>query len=381
MEVHCGRKRGKSMIIGILKEIKEGENRVSLTPAGAHTLVADGHTVLVETKAGEGSGLPDREYADQGAGITSREEIFKKAGLIVKVKEPLDSEWQFFREDQILFTYLHLASSELLTKALLERRITGVAYETVQDGGGRLPLLVPMSEVAGRMSVQLAMRFLETDYGGRGVLLSGVPGVPPADVVILGCGVVGLNAAKIAVGLGAHVTILDINHDRLKYIDDILHGNAITVYSNPYTVQRAVSYADVVIGAVLVTGARAPVLVTEKMVARMKPGSVIIDVSVDQGGAVETTRPTTHASPVYRLFNVIHYGVPNIPAGVPRTSTYALTNATLPYIRAIASKGIKQAAAEDEALAMGINCAKGSLTHEAVASAFRMPSKKWQKVL
>ena len=369
------------MIIGVLKEIKEGENRVSLTPAGAHTLVADGHNVLVETSAGEGSGLTDAHYTEQGAEITSREEVFRKAALIVKVKEPLESEWRYFHEGQILFTYLHLASSEPLTRALLERGVIGVAYETVEDRDGRLPLLVPMSEVAGRMSVQVAMRFLETDYGGRGVLLSGVPGVPPADVVILGCGVVGLNAAKIAVGLGAHVTILDINHDRLKYIDDILHGNVITVYSNPYTVQRSVAYADVVIGAVLLPGARAPVLVTEKMVSRMKPGSVIIDVSVDQGGSVETTRATTHAEPVYRLYDVIHYGVPNIPAGVPRTSTYALTNATLPYIRVIAAKGIKKAAEEDRAIALGINCARGVLTHEAVAAALKISCKPWHKVV
>ncbi|HEY3276037.1 MAG TPA: alanine dehydrogenase [Syntrophorhabdaceae bacterium] len=369
------------MIIGIPKEIKEGENRVSLTPAGAHTLVMDGHTVLVETRAGEGSGLTDPEYAREGAEITSQEEVFRRAEMIVKVKEPLETEWRFFREGQILFTYLHLASSQSLTNALLEKSVIGIAYETVEDLQGRLPLLVPMSEVAGRMSVQVAMRFLETDYGGRGVLLSGVPGVPPADVVILGCGVVGLNAAKIAVGLGAHVTILDVSHDRLKYIDDILHGNVITVHSNPFTVQRAVSYADVVIGAVLLPGAKAPVIVTEKMVNRMKSGSVIIDVSVDQGGSVETTRPTTHADPVYRLFDVIHYGVPNIPAGVPRTSTYALTNTTLPYIRVIASKGIKRAAEEDRAVALGINCVRGVLTHEAVASAFNMPWKAWQKVL
>jgi len=369
------------MIVGVLKEIKEGENRVSLTPAGAHTLVSDGHTVLVETMAGEGSGLGDSEYTAEGVEIATRDEIFKKAALIIKVKEPLESEWRFFREGQVLFTYLHLASSEPLTRALLEGGVTAVAYETVEDRDGRLPLLVPMSEVAGRMSVQLAMRFLETDYGGRGILLSGVPGVPPAEVVILGCGVVGLNAAKLAVGLGAHVTILDIDHDRLKYIDDILHGNVITVYSNPYTIQRAVTYADVVIGAVLLTGARAPVLVTEKMVTRMKPGSVIIDVSVDQGGSVETIRPTTHREPVYRLYDVIHYGVPNIPAAVPRTSTYALTNATLPYIRVIAAKGIRKAAEEIRGVALGINCARGMLTHEAVAAAFKMGWKPWNKVL
>jgi alanine dehydrogenase len=381
MEVHDGRKREDFMIIGVLKEIKEGENRVSLTPAGAHTLVSDGHTVLLETRAGEGSGLSDSEYTNEGAEIASREEIFKRAALIIKVKEPLEPEWKFFREGQVLFTYLHLASSEQLTKGLLERGIIGVAYETVEDREGRLPLLIPMSEVAGRMSVQVAMRFLETDYGGRGILLSGVPGVPPAEVVILGCGVVGLNAAKIAVGLGAHVTILDIDHDRLKYIDDILRGNVITVYSNPFTIQRAVTYADVVIGAVLLTGARAPVLVTEKMVTRMKPGSVIIDVSVDQGGSVETTRPTTHADPVYRLYDVIHYGVPNIPAGVPRTSTYALTNATLPYIRVIAAKGIRKAAEEIKGVALGINCARGTLTNEAVAAAFKMGWKPWSKAL
>jgi alanine dehydrogenase len=238
-----------------------------------------------------------------------------------------------------------------------------------------------MSEVAGRMSVQVAMRFLETDYGGRGVLLSGVPGVPPADVAILGCGVVGFNAAKIAVGLGAHVTMLDIDHNRLKYIDDIFHGNAITVYSNPYAVERVVRYSDVVIGAVLITGARAPVLVTEKMVSQMRQGSVIIDVSVDQGGSVETTKPTTHAEPVYTLHNVIHYGVPNIPAAVPRTSTYALSNATLPYIRAIASKGLWNAAREDSGLALGINCVRGSLTHPAIASAFGMDWKQWDKIV
>ncbi len=369
------------MIIGVLKEIKEGENRVSMTPAGVHTLAMDGHRVLVESRAGEGSGLTDLEYAGEGAVIASRETIFAEAELIVKVKEPLETEWGSFKEGQILFTYLHLASSEMLTRALLNQGITGVAYETVEDRDGRLPLLVPMSEVAGRMSVQVAMRFLETDYGGRGVLLSGVPGVPPADVVILGCGVVGVNAAKIAVGLGAHVTMLDINHDRLKYIDDILHGNVITVYSNPYTVQRAVRYADVVIGAVLLTGARAPVLVTEKMVSQMKQGSVIIDVSVDQGGSVETTRPTTHGEPVYRLHDVIHYGVPNIPAAVPRTSTYALTNATLPYIRTIASKSLRRAAEEDGGLALGINCAQGALTHSAVASAFDMDWKPWTDVV
>jgi alanine dehydrogenase len=370
------------MIVGVPKEIKEGENRVALTPAGVHTLVREGHTVLVEEGAGEGSGLTDDEYSREGAGLVpSGKRIFTKADLIVKVKEPLASEWPLLREGQVLFTYLHLASSETLTRALLERKIIGIAYETVQDKEGRLSLLVPMSEVAGRMSIQVAMRFLETDYKGRGILLSGVPGVPPAEVVILGCGVVGLNAAKTAAGLGAHVTVFDVSHDRLKYVDDIMHGNVMTVYSTQYTIQKTIAYADVLIGAVLVAGARAPVLVTEKMVSQMKPGAVIIDISVDQGGCIETIRPTTHQEPIYTLHDVIHYAVPNIPAAVPRTSTYALTNATLPYIQTVASKGIKKAASEDESLASGINCAKGVLTHTAVAESFHMKGKPWYKVI
>jgi alanine dehydrogenase len=369
------------MIIGVLKEIKEGENRVALTPAGADTLVRDGNTVLVESKAGEGSGLTDEEYMQTGVEMVTSQEIYDRAELIIKVKEPLETEWPRFRAGQILFTYLHLASSEKLTKALLDSGITGMAYETVQDERGRLPLLIPMSEVAGRMSVQAAMRLLETDYGGRGILMSGVPGVPPAEVVILGGGVVGLNAAKIAAGLGAHVTILDVNHDRLKYIDDILHGTVTTIYSNSYAVSQAIGYADVLIGAVLVTGARAPLLVTGGMVSRMKTGSVIVDVSVDQGGCVETIHVTTHAEPVYKVHDVIHYGVPNIPAAVPRTSTYALTNATLPYIRVIALKGLKMAVQEDPSLAGGINLVKGVPSHRAVAESFGMDWKPWHDLI
>jgi len=369
------------MIIGVLKEIKEGENRIALTPAGADALVRDGSSVLVESEAGEGSGLTDEEYAQTGAEVVTAQEIYDRAELIVKVKEPLETEWPKFNAGQILFTYLHLASSEKLTKALLGSGITGMAYETVQDETGRLPLLTPMSEVAGRMSVQAAMRLLETDYGGRGILLSGVPGVPPAEVVILGGGVVGLNAAKIAAGLGAHVTILDVNHDRLKYIDDILHGTVTTIYSNSYTVSHAIGYADVLIGAVLVTGARAPLLVTDEMVSRMKTGSVIVDVSVDQGGCVETIHATTHAEPAYKVHDVIHYGVPNIPAAVPRTSTYALTNATLPYIRTIALKGLKRAVQEDASLAGGINLAKGVLAQKAVAESFGMDWKHWYDLI
>jgi alanine dehydrogenase len=369
------------MIIGVLKEIKEGENRIALTPAGADMLVRDGNSVLVESKAGEGSGLTDEEYVQTGAEIVTAHEIYSRAELIVKVKEPLETEWPQFKPGQILFTYLHLASSEKLTQGLLESGIIGMAYETVQDETGRLPLLIPMSEVAGRMSVQAAMRLLETDYGGRGILMSGVPGVPPAEVVILGGGIVGLNAAKIAAGLGAHISILDVNHDRLKYIDDILHGTVTTIYSNPYTISQAIEYADVLIGAVLVTGARAPMLVTDKMVSRMKSGSVIVDVSVDQGGCVETIHVTTHAEPAYKIHDVIHYGVPNIPAAVPRTSTYALTNATLPYIRTIALKGLKKAVQEDASLAGGINLAKGLLAHRAVAESFGMDWRSWHDLI
>lgn len=368
------------MIIGIPKEIKEGENRVSMTPAGVHALALDGHTVLVEQGAGLGSGLADEEYANEGAEVVdSRRSVFARSDMIVKVKEPLEIEWPLLREGQILFTYLHLASSEKLTKGLLKRRITGIAYETMEDKDGRLPLLIPMSEVAGRISVQVAMRLLEADYGGRGVLLSGVPGVAPAEVVIIGCGIVGLNAAAIASGAGAHVTVLDVSHERLRYVEDIMRGCITTLYSTSYAIQKAVQYADVVIGAVLVPGARAPILVTEQMVSRMKPGSVIVDVSIDQGGSIETIRPTSHAEPTYKLYDVIHYAVPNMPASVPRTATFALTNATLPYVRAIASAGVKKAAEGNLTIASGINMRRGTLTYPAVADAFKMKWKAWNR--
>jgi alanine dehydrogenase len=369
------------MIIGVLREIKEGENRISLTPAGVKTLKLDGHTVLVETGGGVGSGIANDEYSREGADLVSSRDIYERSDLIVKVKEPLETEWDCYREGQMLFTYLHLSSSERLTQAMLNKKIIGIAYETVQTPDGRLPLLTPMSEVAGRMSIQMAMRFLEKDYGGRGVLLSGVPGVPPAEVVIIGGGVAGINAAKIACGQGAHVTILDIDHERLRYIDDMLHGNVITVYSNPYTIEKATGYADVLIGAVLIPGAKAPVLVTEDMVSRMKAGSVIIDISVDQGGSVATTRLTTHADPIYTVHGVIHCGVPNIPASVPRTSTFALTNATLPYIRKIAGQGLRKAALDDDALSWGINCIDGVLTHPMVAETFGKNWMSWREAL
>jgi len=286
------------MIIGIPREIKEGENRVSMTPAGVHALVSAGHNVLLEKGAGTGSSLTDEEYANEGAEIVeSKRTIFARSDMIVKVKEPLETEWPLLQEGQILFTYLHLASSEKLTKGLLKSKITGIAYETMEDSDHRLPLLTPMSEVAGRISVQVAMRFLESDHGGRGVLLSGVPGVAPAEVVIIGCGIVGLNAARVASGLGAHVTVIDVSHSRLKYVEDIMRGCVMTIYSTSYAIQKAAQYADVLIGAVLVPGARAPVLVSEQMVACMKPGSVIVDVSIDQGGCIETIRPTSHGEP------------------------------------------------------------------------------------
>lgn len=368
------------MIVGIPKEIKEGENRVSMTPAGVHALVMDGNHVLVEQRAGAGSGLSDEEYAKEGAEIVdNRRSIFARSDMIVKVKEPLEIEWPLLQEGQILFTYLHLASSEKLTKGLLKRRITGIAYETMEDKNGQLPLLIPMSEVAGRISVQVAMRFLEADYGGRGILLSGVPGVAPAEVVIIGCGIVGLNAAAIASGLGAHVTVLDISHERLRYVEDILRGCVTTLYSTSYSIDKAVRSADVVIGAVLVPGARAPIVVTEQMVACMKPGSVIVDVSIDQGGCVETIRQTSHSEPTYKLYDVIHYAVPNMPASVPRTATFALTNATLPFVRTIASDGVKKAAEANLTIASGINMRRGTIAYPAVANAFKMRWKAWDR--
>jgi alanine dehydrogenase len=374
--------KGGPMVIGVPREIKEGENRVAITPAGVHALTRKGHTVLIEENAGLASGLTDDDYIHEGAQIVAEsKDIFSGAELIVKVKEPLPDEWLLLREGQMIFTYLHLASSKELTSALLEKKTIAVAYETMQDRDGRLPLLVPMSEIAGRMSVQVATQYLQSDYNGRGILLSGVPGVPAAEIIILGCGIVGMNAARIAVGLGAHVTVFDVSHERLKYIDDIMGGRVTTIYSTSYAIKTAAIWADVLIGAVLVTGAHAPLLVTDEMVSRMKPRSVIVDVSVDQGGCIETIRPTTHKEPVYLVHNVVHYGVPNMPASVPRTSTYALTNATLPYIEEIALKGIKKAASDNSLLSSGINCAGGFITHQAVAESFQMKWTPWDKVI
>lgn len=370
------------MIVGVPKEIKDGERRVAVTPAGVRAFREHGHQALVESDAGEGSRISDAEFRRAGARVvTQAKEIFARSELVLKVKEPLPPEHPLLRPGQLLFTYLHLASSRELVRALLASGVTALGYETVETDAGALPLLVPMSEIAGKMSVQTGARLLEVQTGGRGTLLGGVPGVPPAQVVILGCGVAGANAAKVAVGMGAQVTILDINHDRLKYLDDVLRGNVITVYANSHSIERAVSYADLFIGAVLVAGARAPKLVTRAMVRKMKRGAVIVDISVDQGGCVETIRPTSYSDPHYELYGVLHYAVPNIPAAVPRTATHALTNATLPWALEIADKGLPQALSGNPALARGLNIAHGHVVHPAVARAFHMRPAKWEDLV
>lgn len=359
------------MVIGVPTEIKEAEKRVAITPAGVEELTRAGNRVLVQKGAGVGSGLTDSEYAAAGATLVpDAATVYAEAELVLKVKEPLPEEYPKLREGQILFTYLHLAASRTLTEALRERRVTALAYETLQLADGSLPLLVPMSEVAGRMAVQVGAQFLEQPYGGRGVLLGGVPGVPPAEVVIIGGGTVGLNAARVAIGMGAHVTIIDANPVRLRYLDEILHGNVFTLMSNRYNIQRSVAYADLLVGAVLIAGAKAPRLVTEDIVRNMKPGAVIVDVAVDQGGCIETVdHATTHTDPVYVKHGVVHYAVSNMPGAVPRTSTYALTNATLPWVIRIAQRGLRAALAESEPLQKAVNVMAGKVVHPAVAAA------------
>lgn len=357
------------MNIGIPMEIKPGENRVAIAPPGVRALVRARHRVFIERNAGVGSGIEDGEFTVAGAAILdSADEVWNESTLIMKVKEPLAPELARIRNDHILFTYLHLAADARLTRQLIASGVTAIGYETIETDDGRLPLLVPMSEIAGRMAAQVGARLLEMGFGGKGILLGGVPGVAPADVVIVGCGVVGFNAAKIAVGMGAEVTILDIDHDRMRYVDDVLHGNVITLHSNPVTVERAVTFADLVIGAVLIPGAKAPVLVSDEMVGMMKPGSVIIDVAVDQGGCVETIHPTTHAEPTYRVHEVLHYGVTNMPGAVPRTSTYALTNATLGYAQLIADLGLNTALEHSTPLRRGLNLLNGRVAHPGVAA-------------
>jgi alanine dehydrogenase len=366
------------MIIGVPKEVKDHESRVGVTPAGVKALVEAGHKVLVEQKAGLLSAMPDDEYQAAGAEIVgSAHDVWRLAEMIVKVKEPVESEYRHFREGLVLFTYLHLAPIRGLTDALLTSKVAGIAYETVRDRTGALPLLTPMSEVAGRMSVQVGATYLEKERGGRGVLLGGVPGVPPGNVCIIGGGIVGTNAAKIALGMGAKVTLIDLNLNRLRELDDIFNGRVFTVASNSYNVERAVAEADLVIGGVLIPGAAAPKIVTRAMVEKMKPGAVIVDVAIDQGGCIETAHPTTHSNPSYVVSGVVHYCVTNMPAAVPNTSTLALTNATFPYVLKLARMGAKAAISEDKGIAEGVNTFNGILTYGAVAAA---QNRDWQPV-
>lgn len=356
------------MIIGVPKEVKDHESRVGITPAGAKALTEAGHKVLVEQNAGALSSFPDDEYQAVGAEIVGEAyHVWGNADMVVKVKEPTREEYFHFREGLTLFTYLHLAPLTELTDILLQRKVTGIAYETVRDRFGGLPLLTPMSEVAGRLSVQIGATYLYKEYGGRGVLLGGVPGVLPGEVCILGGGIVGTNAAKMALGLGAKVTLIDLNLNRLRELDDIFSGRVFTLASNSYNVAKAVSEADLVIGGVLIPGHAAPKIVTRSMVSRMKKGSVIVDVAIDQGGCIETAKPTTHSDPSYEVDGVVHYCVTNMPAAVPNTSTLALTNATFPYVLKLAQMGAKAAIANDLGIAEGINTIEGKLTYKAVA--------------
>lgn len=359
------------MIIGLPKEIKDGENRVGLTPGAVKALVSRNHRVLVEQGAGEGSFLTDEEYAAAGAEVVTHAADAWSAQLVVKVKEPIAQEYQYLREDLILFTYLHLAADRPLTEVLLSSGTTAIAYETVQTPDRRLPLLMPMSEVAGRMATQVGATYLQKNHGGRGVLMGGVPGVAPASVAILGAGTVGANAARVAVGMGAQVTVLDINHDRLQYLDDIYTGALQTRASNEYNIEEVVFEADLVIGAILIPGGRAPWLVTRDMLKEMRNGAVIVDVAVDQGGCIETTRPTTHSNPTYVIDGVVHYCVANMPGAVPRTSTFALTNQTMTYTLRLAGEGLS-AVHNNQALCHGLNTYRGHLTYAAVAEAFGM---------
>jgi alanine dehydrogenase len=355
--------------IGVAKEIKTDEYRVALTPAGARELVQKGHDVLIEAAAGDGSSFPDAEYERAGAQIASVDDVWAHAEMLLKVKEPIAEEYPRLREGLVLFTYLHIAADEPLTRALVDSGIAAVAYETVETDDHRLPLLAPMSEIAGRLAAQAGAYFLEKPLGGRGLLLGGVPGVAPGRVLVLGGGVVGYNAAIIAIGLGAQVTILDRSIDRMRYLDEILSGRVSTVMSSTLQIESSIADADVVIGAVLVPGTRAPKLVTRAMLGVMKTGSVIVDVAIDQGGCVETARPTTHSDPVYSVDGVTHYCVANMPGGVPITSTKALTNATLPYVEAIAEHGLAEAVSRDRPLARGVNVLHGKITYEPVAEA------------
>lgn len=366
------------MIVGLPKEIKSDEYRVALLPVGAEELTAAGHTVLTEAGAGQGSGIGDAEYSAAGATVVGNAaEVWARSDLIVKVKEPQATEWAHLRKGQTVFTYFHFAADEALTRAIIQSGITAIAYETLRDSRNNLPLLTPMSEVAGRMSIQEGAKYLERPQEGRGILLAGVPGVAPAEVAILGGGVVGSNAAKVAAGLGANVKILDVNVDRLRYLDDIMPPNVTTLYSDRHMILDSIERADLVIGAVLVTGARAPMLVRRADLARMKQGAVIVDVAIDQGGCIETSRPTTHRDPTYVIDDVVHYCVTNMPGAVGRTSTYALCNVTLPYLLQLANQGWRQVAAANVGVAEGINIDQGRVTNLAVAETFGIPYSPW----
>ncbi len=370
------------MKIGIPKELKDHEYRVGMPPAGVLTLVEAGHEVVVEVGAGAGSGFHDAEYENAGAQLLpDADEVYGAAEMIIKVKEPIEPEYPRMREGQVLFTYLHLAPVPELTRQMTERKVTGIAYETITDDHGGLPLLTPMSEVAGRMSVLVGATHLQKAHGGRGILLSGVPGVPPGDVVIIGGGIVGLNAMKIALGMGARVTVLEANHDRMRFIDDLFHGAITTVASNRHNLETLLGRADLLIGAVLIPGRSAPKLVTRDMLRLMKPGSVVVDVAVDQGGCFETTRPTTHSDPIYDVDGVVHYCVANMPGAVPRTSTFALTNATLPYAMRLANLGAEKAVQEDPGLWNGVNTYAGHITCQPVAESQDRPYRDLKELL
>ncbi len=364
------------MIIGVPKEIKNNENRVALIPAGVQEFTKRGHQVFVQQTAGEGSGFSDDAYEEAGATLLPTiEEVYAKAEMIMKVKEPIEPEYELVREDQVLFTYFHFASSEALTKAMAKSKAICIAYETVEKADRSLPLLIPMSEVAGRMSIQQGAKYLEKPMKGRGILLGGVPGVKPANVLILGGGVVGTQAAKMAAGLGADVTIMDINLQRLRYLDDVMPANVHTMMSNEYNIRELIQTHQLIVGAVLIPGAKAPNLITKDMLKDMQPGTVLVDVAVDQGGCIETCTPTTHQDPTFIIDDVVHYCVANMPGAVPFTSTMALTNATLPYAIQLANKGWEKAIRENRELLLGLNMINGNIVYEAVAEAFDMPFK------
>jgi alanine dehydrogenase len=370
------------MIIGVPKEIKANENRVALVPGGADALVQSGHTVLIEHNAGVGSGFEDDKYTRFGAQIAgTADEVWKRADMIMKVKEPISKEWPHMRTDQVIFTYFHFAADEALTQAVIKSGAIAIAYETVQLPTGELPLLTPMSEVAGRMAIQEGAKYLEKFFGGRGILVGGVPGVEPANVLVIGGGIVGSNAARMAAGLGARVIILDLSLNRLRYLADVMPANVIPIYSNRSNLLEHLAKSDIVVGAVLLPGAKAPKLVRREDLKTMQPGSVIVDVAVDQGGCVETIHPTTHEDPIYIVDGVIHYAVANMPGAVPRTSTLALTNATFPYAITLANRGWKDACSQDHALALGLNVVRGKVTYPGVAEAFGLDYTRVEKVL